>query len=226
MPALGFEQVADRVWVHTSWLKYPQGWFPSNGLVVQGPRGVLLVDTAWTPPQTVELIDRIERVTGSRPLNLVVTHAHDDRMGGLSEVHARNCLSLAHEETARFAHKQGLATNFTGTWPGEIHTLTDTGRTVELFYPGAAHSPDNTVAFIEDVGVLFGGCMIRGAEQAGLGNTTDADLCHWPVAARAVQERYGERASIIIPGHGKPGPASLLSHTVALAEAAQQKPCG
>ena len=47
-PPLGFRELADGVWLHTSWRKADQGWIASNGLAVIGPEEVLLIDAAWT----------------------------------------------------------------------------------------------------------------------------------------------------------------------------------
>jgi metallo-beta-lactamase class B len=225
-PPLVFEEIADRVWLHTSWKRFPQGWMPSNGLAVQGRRGVLLVDTAWTSNQTVKLLDRIAAATSARSVSLVVTHAHDDRIAGLNDVHRAGYPSLAHEETAKFARERGLQARFTQTWSGDLRPLDLIGRNVELFHPGAARTSDNIVAFIADAQVLFGGCMIRALDQTGLGNVADADSCHWPHAARAVLERYGERSKIVVPGHGKFGPSALLGHTISLASAGRKASCG
>jgi metallo-beta-lactamase class B len=211
--------VADNVWIHTSWFKFPEGYSPSNGLVIVGQEEVLLIDTAWTESQTEGLLDSIAQVSSGAPVNLVVTHAHDDRLAGLPCVHRRGFGSLAHLETATVAREKGLGV-VQQTWSGQTHVMSVGGRKVELFYPGAAHTRDNTVAFVEDCGVLFGGCMVHPMAGTNLGNVKDADVCHWPSAIRTVSNRYGARTKITIPGHGEAGGADLLPQTIALAEAA------
>jgi metallo-beta-lactamase class B len=225
-PPLGFHKVADNVWIHTSWFKYPEGYYPSNGLVIAGRDAVLLVDTAWTEPQTEALLGSIAQVSGGAPVNLVVTHAHDDRLGGMPCIHRRGFSSLAHIETANIAREKGLGI-VQQTWSGQTHVMSVGGRKVELFYPGAAHTRDNIVAFVEDSGVLFGGCMVRPLAGTNLGNVKDADVCHWPGAIRTVSERFGAKTKIAIPGHGEAGGPELLTHTITLAEAAAKaKECG
>jgi metallo-beta-lactamase class B len=221
-PALGFRQLADGVWLHTSWGKTPQGWVPSNGLALIGPEEVLLIDAAWTPAQTVALLAQVAQTAPNRPINLLVTHAHDDRLSGLAAVHARGGWSMARDETVKEAEGTGTIQR---SWSGESTTIIGGGRPVELFYPGPAHTRDNTVAFLADSAVLFGGCMIRGVEQGNLGNTDDSDICRWPQSVEAVIGRYGKAAKIVVPGHGEVGDAELLAHTRTLARAEAAKSC-
>ena len=45
------------VWLHVSYKDLPGvGRFPSNGLLIVGPEGALLVDTPWTREQTRQLL--------------------------------------------------------------------------------------------------------------------------------------------------------------------------
>lgn len=226
VPPLSLREVAEGVWMHTSWLHIEGQAVPSNGAVVLGQDGVLLIDTAWTNEQTTELLERIEGLAPRGPLTLLVTHAHQDRMGGIEAVRRRSRTILAHVETARWAAQTGLGTVET-TWDGTSHVLSAGGRRVELLYPGPAHTRDNIVAFVEDVRLLFGGCMIRGLAARDLGNVQDADRCHWPQATAMVSERFAALARLVIPGHGEPGDAGLLRHTADLAAAgARSAGCG
>lgn len=221
-PPLSFRELADGIWLHTSWRKGDQGWIASNGLAVIGPEEVLLIDAAWGPAQTVALLERVAEIAPNRPVNLVVTHAHDDRLAGLAAVHARGGWSLARDETVTEAAGTGTIQR---SWNGESTTITGGGRAIELFYPGPAHTRDNTVAFLPDSGLLFGGGMIRAAEQANLDALTDSDICRWPQSVEAVIARYGKAAKIVVPDQGEPGDAGLLTHTHQLAKAEAAKSC-
>lgn len=217
-PALQFRWIADGVYMHVSWIAYPNGFGPSNGLVILGQDAALITDTPCSMAQTEDLLDRI---VGYDQKELIITHAHGDRMAGLAAMKARGIPSLAHETTvtAALARTQG---EIDKSWSGETHSLDIGGRKVELFYPGPAHTSDNTVVYIDDCAVLYGACMVRALDRDNLGGLGSADVCHWPQAARALQERY-KKARIVVPGHGDPGDLSLLSHTQALAEAEREK---
>ena len=64
-------------------------------------------------------------------------------------------------------------------------------------------------------GGLFGRCAVRSPTFPGRCNTADADLENWPVAIARVRDRYRD-VKIVVPGHGAPGDAALLTHTIEL----------
>jgi metallo-beta-lactamase class B len=76
------------------------------------------------------------------------------------------------------------------------------------------------VVWLPDEQVLFGTCMVR--EQAGtsVGNLADASLETWEAALAAVRARV-PAPRVVVPGHGEPGDAGLLDHTLALVRAAR-----
>lgn len=208
------------VWFHTSWRTLTSGSFSSNGVVVFGRRRTLLLDTPWNVDDAALLLSGVERIAPpQRRKLLVLTHAHDDRMIGLPTMRAAGVGSLAFYLSAEDAPARGLAWP-DAVWRGRERRIDLGGRQVTLFYPGPAHTRDNTVAFVEEKGVLFGGCMIRAANTTALGNVADADVTAWPVSVRAVKARFGPMIRHVIPGHGAPGGPELLDHTIALADAA------
>lgn len=54
----------------------------TSGLLVEARGGLVLVDTAWNDAQTAALLDLAERTLGRRVSAAVLTHVHDDKMGG------------------------------------------------------------------------------------------------------------------------------------------------
>ena len=62
--------------------------------------------------------------------------------------------------------------------------------------------------------------MVR--EQAGtsVGNLADASLETWEAALAAVRARV-PAPRVVVPGHGEPGDAGLLDHTLTLVRAAR-----
>ena len=223
------EKIADGVWIHKSHkIVEPYGPVLSQGLVVKTGGGVILVDTAWNAEDTEALLGAIADTVGGRPQLAVVTHAHEDKMGGMA--------ALAHVDTAAFeltnadAPARGLLpakislSRGTIDKPLSVRLVGPNGEVaaqgeVEIFYPGPGHTRDNIVVYYAPAKVLFGGCLIRPADAANLGNTADADIANWANAARAVAARFPD-AEIVIPSHGPRGGRELLDHTIALAEAA------
>ena len=204
-PPLTVAQVAAGVWVHTSWKLLPNGTaFPANGLIIKGAMRTLVIDTTWPTEEMGALLDRAEAIAEGSPISIAVTHAHDDCMSGLDIARERGIRSLAFQLTQEFAAIRRLP-HADDIWTGRATQLQlgDGGRSrnVELFYPGPAHSADNIVAFDEESGVLFGGCMVRPVSGTALGNVADADLPTWPASIGRVMARYGARVRVVAPGH-------------------------
>jgi glyoxylase-like metal-dependent hydrolase (beta-lactamase superfamily II) len=210
-------ELAPGVYRHTSWRVLPGGArFPSNGLIVREGDRLLLVDTAWGEEPTERLLGWIESELRSPVARAVVTHSHDDRLGGGAVLARHGIPFVAQPLTLRLAAAKGLPV------PTAVDGLDAAGSAVrlgsaELFYPGPAHAPDNLMVWLPESRILFGGCAVRAAAARDLGNVADADLAGWPVAIRRALERYGE-ARIVVPGHGDPGGPELLRHTLTLFE--------
>ncbi len=206
------QPLAPGVWVHITWNTVPKfGLVASNGVLACGPGGGLLVDTAWNDAQTARLLD-LAAARGCTVHALVVTHFHDDRMGGIAEVLRRGIPTYASPETVKRAHLAGWSPKLVGA-PDAVEVA---GVQAEVFFPGAGHAPDNVVVWLPTSRVLFGGCMIRASAADALGNLSDADVAAWPGSVGKLKERYGQ-ASHVVPGHGAAGGPDLLDHTIDLA---------
>ena len=212
-------RLSPNVLLHVSWKELPEwGRVSSNGLVVMGPHEALLVDTTCDDAGTALLLDHVEAAHGRRVTHAIVTHSHDDRMGGIREAQRRGIVVHGLALTALRAVAAGEPPP-SETFASET-TLRVDGVRAEAFFPGAAHAPDNLVVWLPDEHVLFGTCMVR--EQAGtsVGNLADASLETWEAALAAVRARV-PAPRVVVPGHGEPGDAGLLDHTLTLVRAAR-----
>lgn len=210
-----FTKLTDDVWVHTSYKSLPEiGPFPSNGLVVKTDAGPVLVDTAWNDAQTDRILEWSEETLGAPIEHLIVTHAHDDKMGGVGALHQRNIATHGLRLTNETAKTRSLVPTRESFDLAEGQAVEIGG--VEVFNPGAGHTEDNVVVFVESTHVLFGGCLVRPGASGSLGNTADADVDHWDVAVERLEQRYAERAEHVVPSHGPPGGRELLGHTIEL----------
>jgi metallo-beta-lactamase class B VIM len=223
-PDLTVRQLRPGLWLHTSWQTLPKvGRYPSNGLLIREGDHLVLIDTAWGEASTQALLDWIERELRLPVVRAIVTHAHDDRMGGAPVLVRRHIPFVGHPLTAPLAIAQH--------WPAPdvLPTLATPGAavaigSVEVFFPGAGHTRDNLVVWVPQHHTLFGGCIVKSAHDRTLGNMADADLREWPASLRRLQARYGQ-ALLVVPGHGEPGGPELLQHTLDLCgEAERPKP--
>ena len=208
-------ELAPGVWMHTSAMELPEfGLVPSNGLVIERDDGPVLVDTAWTDAQTINVVDWAAVFFEAEPTAVVVTHHHQDRLGGIKAMKERAIPVFATEQTVRLATRDGwpapdrLLKTPSGRWP-------DPASDIEVFYPGPGHAPDNVVVWVPGARLVYGGCLIKSAAAQNLGNVADADLEGWLLAIEALQARYPEVARVV-PGHGDPGGPELLEHTARL----------
>jgi glyoxylase-like metal-dependent hydrolase (beta-lactamase superfamily II) len=213
--------------------------WPGNSMLVEMHNAdLVLVDTPYTPQATKELLDWVKVQFGQREVVAINTGFHYDNLGGnaylveagipvygsdltvqLLEERGAEMRSMtlawleaphqeryyqAHESlpyvppTHPFALEQGLELEF-----GD--------ETVQVYYPGPSHSPDNVVVYFPTRKLLFGGCMIIGGNQVG--NTSDADLEAWPESVRDLA-RFD--FDVLVPGHGNRLDAGLLEHTINL----------
>lgn len=200
-------------WVHTTYKSLNGIPFPSNGLVVKTDQGLILIDTPWNDKQTESLLQILKKETGLSVILAIITHAHDDRIGGIRTLSNNNIRTISSKQTSTLAPLVGFLS------PEGIH-ITDTtliigNKKIELFYPGPSHTKDNIVAYFPDEKILFGGCIIKSLESETLGNTVDADLGNWKNALNKLLEKFSE-AKTVIPGHGKWGNQKLLKHTMSL----------
>lgn len=187
------------VYIYRSYMEIDGQLIPANVVIVESVESVALIDTPWENVQTERLLDWIEANIGKPVAFAVITHAHMDRIGGIDVLNAQKIPTVANlltfEEAIKNNYAQPVFSFRTDT------LLTFGNSSLEVFYPGAGHTPDNSVVYINDHHVLYGGCFIKSAASASLGNLEDAVVSDWPVSLQQVIERYPER-QVVIPGHG------------------------
>lgn len=216
---LQVEQLADGLWMHRTTQLVGGQPISANGLILQTAEGVVLIDTAWGEFETQDLLRWIEVVLKQPVVSAVATHEHEDRTGGHHTLAARGIPLKVTARTAELAAKHGIR-DLT------VATALDVGQTYQdhelvWFYPGAGHSRDNIVIWLEKYQLLFGGCFIKAPQFPGLGYTGDADVAAWPASLRRTQQAFPQ-AKIVIPGHGELSDQRLLDYSLGLFKAASQ----
>ena len=214
--------------------------WPCNSLIVQsGKRDTYLVDTPCSPEATGQVIQWIRQNIGPERIISIVTGFHIDNLGGVSyliengiPVHGSDLTVELLRTDAKRSHDAMLPwlknsplfdyyANLVLQPPNRVFAIHDglllkSGEeTIEVWFPGASHSPDNTTVYFHSKKLLFGGCAVKSANSTNLGNTFDADTENWPNAINGLIQRYPE-ATLIVPGHGQHGDRKLLYHTLSL----------
>lgn len=198
------------LFVHTTYLDIPgAGPVPCNGLIYRSGKQAVVFDTPTTGKVSARLLDWIGQELRAEVSAVIVTHFHEDCLGGLAAFHRQQIPSYAHELTLKLAAEQGYTIPRHG-FSDELE-LEIGGQLVQAYYPGAGHTRDNIVGYIPAREALFGGCLVKAA-GSGKGNLADADTTAWPATIRRVQDRFTSLA-IVVPGHGRSGGPELLGYT-------------
>lgn len=206
-------KVNNNVWVHTTYTDYNGYRAPANGLVVITSDGLVLIDTPWTNEQTEELINLSKEIFKMDFNIAIVTHAHDDNIGGIDKLLEKDIKVISTKQTMEEALKHGFSEPLPELKENSIIKVGNIE--IETYYPGEGHAPDNIVVWLSEYNLLFGGCLIKSLESKNLGNTEEANLEEWPISIKKVKDKYTD-IKTVIPGHGDFGDTKLLEHTMNL----------
>lgn len=204
-PKIEVEKIEKGVYVYRSFGEYKGQEISANGLIVESSDGVALLDTPWSKEQTTQLLEWVKREINKDISFAVITHAHLDRIAGIDVLKSHNIPTISGQLTAKEAAQTGYTQP---DYSFQTDTLLTYGNnnSLEAYYPGPGHTADNTVVYLNDHHILYGGCFIKSTSSTSLGNLEDASVTDWPTSLGKVMERYSER-KLVIPGHGnwKPG---------------------
>lgn len=218
-PKISVTPLNDQVYVHRSYGIYQNTAISSNGLIIKTNDGVVLVDTGWdTLDDTDNTRQLLRWIADSlrQPVRLcIVTHAHDDRVGGIAELRRAGVRVVSTPQTARNAVKAGYEAP-DGILPPDT-TLTIGQVPIRCYFPGEGHTRDNIVVWLPTHRILHGGCFVKSVAVFGMGNLADANMNEWANSVRRVIARFGD-ARIVVPGHEAVSDSRALAHTLRLLE--------
>lgn len=194
-----YTELEPGLYIYRSYMEIGGQPISANGLIVESSDEVALIDTPWENVQTEKLLKWIETNIKKPVVFAVITHAHNDRIGGIDVLKTQNIPTIANKLT----FEEAVKNNFSQPdLPFQTDTLLTFGSSsFEVFYPGPGHTPDNSVVYLKNHHVLYGGCFIKSAGSLSLGNLEDAVPSNWPTSLQRVVERYPER-KVVVPGHG------------------------
>lgn len=209
--ALYLIRITDNVWMHVSFLDN----YPCNGMVLIESNEAFLFDTPSHDSVTVDLINYLKNEMNLEITGLVTADWHIDSQGGLAVINELNIPGYSHEMTRKIAKSKELPITSNGF--SDSLTLHFEGQTIELYYPGAAHTMDNIVAWLPEQKILFAACMVKIVSQNNLGFTGDGDENAYPETLQKVIDKY-HMAEYVISGHGNYGGFEMVTHTKKIAD--------
>ncbi|HEX9956708.1 MAG TPA: metallo-beta-lactamase, partial [Fibrella sp.] len=158
-PKLTVTPLTDGVYAHVTYGEYQKNFIPSNGLIIYTGDGVVLVDTGWdTKEDTDNTRQLLKWVADSlrQPVKLcIVTHAHEDRVGGISELRKAGIRVVSTPLTAQKSVKLGYEAP-EGILPADT-TFTIGNVPIRCYFPGEGHTSDNIVVWLPKQQILHGG---------------------------------------------------------------------
>lgn len=211
------EDRADGVGVFTS---IPWG-FDTNTFWIEGPTGVVVIDTQFLPSEAARALAHIEETTGKRVVMAVVLHPNPDKFNGAEvyRAHGARVVSSAQVVAAIPAvaaqRRRAFLSRYAPDYPTQdptvepfgdaSTTLEVAGLSLRLHVLGRGCSEAHVA--VEWNGHLFGGDLLVSGTHAWLelGN------------ARAWRERVAELRALhprrVHPGRGPSGGAEILDGT-------------
>lgn len=212
---LKITELAPGLLLHESYL-HTQNWgkVGCNGMIYISKDSAYIFDTPASDTATIELLRVLKKKWKIKVKGVVVNHYHNDCLAGLTVFHEAKIPSYSSEYTRKLAGENGFTLPQHGFDKELILKLN--GKAIINRYFGEGHTRDNIVSYIPEHHALFGGCLVK-ALGAGFGHVGDANLGAWAATVKSVQQNFPD-IKLVVPGHGKPGDASLLDFTAKLFE--------
>ena len=207
-------------YVFTTYNLYKGTRIPANGMYLVTNAGVVLFDSPWDTTQFQPLIDSVRNRHKRNIILCIATHFHEDRTGGLEYYRQKGVQTYTTRLTDELSTKRGMKR-------AEHLINEDTLFTIgqysfQTYFPGHGHAPDNIVIWFEKEKILYGGCLIKSAEDRDLGNLGDASVKDYAATIKNVQAKC-KKPRYIITGHNDWTNINSLEHTLKLAEELKQK---
>jgi len=213
------KQISNHVWIHTSYGIVSGILTDAHGVIIVNNHKIVLIDTCWTNEQTASLLKKINDKFHDPVSLAIITHAHNDRIGGIDTLLRNKIRTISTPLTSQKAYIAGFSKPSPELDPKMTEfNLQDSGSgdfKIEVLYPGPGHTEDNITVWIPVDHVLFGGCLIKAMEWDSLGYLADAIIDKWASSVQFLKIRYSD-AKIVVPGHGNIGNILLLQHTIDL----------
>jgi glyoxylase-like metal-dependent hydrolase (beta-lactamase superfamily II) len=205
------ERISDGIWALIS-TPLEDRTTLCNGGIVAGRDGVLVVESFGSPAGARWMAEQAERLTGSRPTHVVLTHYHGDHCGGISGFAGEGGTgppALRLTETTRRLIRDSDSRREGGVSPLRIELLDGAealdpdrvtsvdlgGRSVRVV-PRDGHTASDVTIEVEDPSVVFCGDLVWNEMFPNYVDTLPSALS---VSLRALLR---DRSTVYVPGHG------------------------
>jgi metallo-beta-lactamase class B len=219
-PKLKISKLTDNFYIYTTYNTFEETKVPANGMYTVTNNGVVMFDTPWDTTQFQPLLDSIKLKHNKNVTICIATHWHSDRTDGLEYYKQKGITTYTTKKTDELSkkHNKKRAQHLM-----EKDTVFNVGQfAFETYYPGEGHTADNIVIWFDKEKILYGGCLIKGADAANLGNVGDGNVMEYETTLINVQRRYRNPKFIIVSHHDWNN-SNSLQHSIKLARQLRKK---
>lgn len=210
-------------YIYTTYNTYQDSQVPANGMYLVTRAGVVMFDTPWDTTQFQPLLDSIRARHHQPVVMCFATHWHSDKTAGLEYYRRQGIKTYTTVQTDALSKKNHMKR-------AEFLMTKDTVFRVgqysfETYYPGEGHTADNIVIWFKKEKVLYGGCLIKGADAENLGFLGDGNTGTYAATLRKVQQKCPHPKHIIV-AHSDWRDLRSLEHSIEMADALRTKKAG
>lgn len=202
-------------YIYTTYNTYEESQVPANGMYLVTKDGVVLFDTPWDTVQFQPLLDSI-KLKHSKPVVIcIATHWHSDKTAGLEYYRQQGIKTYTTALTDELSKRNDKKR---AEYLIDKDTIFNVGHySFETYYPGQGHTADNIVIWFNKERILYGGCLIKGADAENLGYLADANVKEYESTLKKVQTKCLSPKFIII-SHSDWNNIKSLKHSIQLAK--------
>lgn len=200
---------------------------PNVGLV-EGPEGVLVVDTAMGPANGERVLAELRELTDQPRVLVTLTHFHPEHGFGAQVLRPVGTLVYNRAQALELADKgeeyvamfrtfgPGVAGQLEGVelvapdlvYDGRATVDLGGGLLAELIEHGPAHTRGDQVIFLPREGVLFTGDLVENRLLPIVPPDGDVRASRW---IEVLEELERLAPAVVVPGHGEPAGTELIA---------------
>ena len=207
-------------YIYTTYNTYQNSKVPANGMYLVTKQGVVLFDTPWDTTQFQPLLDSIRHRHHAKVILCLATHWHGDRTEGLEYYRSQGIKTYTTVLTDEWSKKNGHKRAEFLIAKDSVFRFDQ--YTFETYYPGEGHTADNIIVWFKKEKILYGGCLIKGADDESLGYLGDANMKTYAQTLKNVQRKCADPKFIIV-SHSDWNNLNSLKHSIEMAEELKKK---
>ncbi len=219
-PKLKISHLTGDFYIYTTYNSYEESKVPANGMYLVSNNAVVMFDTPWDTTQFQPLLDSIQFKHNKKVVMCFATHWHSDKTAGLEYYRQQGIKTYTTILTDELSKKNNKKR---AEFLMAKDTVFHAGQySFETFYPGQGHTSDNIVIWFKKEKILYGGCLIKGAEDDNLGYLGDANVTAYASTLKKVRKKCRKPKFIII-AHSDWKNIHSLKHSLKMAKELKRK---